>query len=720
MQRAFRWSVGLMCLGFAGCVDGPLSVQPVTPVAHSDAVLNRLLGDVPTPTLQNRPPVGRFSVDLRVVGDLRLGTPVTLEYTVTANVSTANARIALSAPDVDVAALNAWRPRGRARPADERVPEKDGMTMSLAAGQSVTRRTHLSIQSAGYYRVIVTASAPDEPILIAALGPVQNFERAEVGIFLDEGGSRVTQGFDPALLPDTLRRVAGVRQLRDSRFTRQAADFNRNLTTGPTASTGSFRLRTGSPTSISSTLDPAAIGGRIRYFDPESQTIRPVGGLRYKVEIEEVPASQIIYSYLAYTDPEGNWAVPCPGHNEYVRVTFAYDGTVRLPQVPAGSGYADGVCAFDEGDWLISSDLTTIWIKMSAVVQASTDFFGGWVRPLPIDVTVHNNSNQLSYFHRGDLLSVDLIVLRQAYPNEIYGGRGTFVMAHEFGHAQHVGAFGAYPQHLTFLPWIESRCPETGHAFEYVVSAECAYVEGFADFHAVATMPQAVGNMRDSIETGNFWSAFAWQTVNGRFNEGTVAAFLYDLVDPANEAHDSVQFSGHYVAKVIATCDAKVSGWWQHGRDIGWNVMCFEQQRDPFYVPQLGWVGDIRESAVEPPSWNRSQIRRVWLKTLFNQDPLAPLPPAPPSLSVQIAGWSDVRPSYLCHWEAIVNGGTEPFRYAWEVNGELVGDDASWLHYTNAGSSFTLSLIVSDGVLVPGVASVAVTVSSGVGDCPIY
>lgn len=40
----------------------------------------------------------------------------------------------------------------------------------------------------------------------------------------------------------------------------------------------------------------------------------------------------------------------------------------------------------------------------------------------------------------------------------------------------------------------------------------------------------------------------------GETTEGSVAALMWDLTDPANESHDTLALTGSYVAGVIAQC----------------------------------------------------------------------------------------------------------------------------------------------------------------------
>ncbi len=292
-------------------------------------------------------------------------------------------------------------------------------------------------------------------------------------------------------------------------------------------------------------------------------------------------------------------------------------------------------------------------------------------------------------------------------------------MAHEYGHAIHDDAFGGYP--------LTVGCPAGGHNWFMVLGNVCAYVEGFADFFAVATMGPETGVLAD-IESNLpiFWAVpDGEETPDGRLNEGTVAAFLLDLIDPVgsgSESHDQVQYPASYVGQIIQTCDVRIGGpSWQHGIDIGWNVWCFDRAVDPFYFDRLPVVTQYREFAAEPTGWDRHKIRAIWLKNLFDETYSPPPPPAP-TLDVQMYGWEEVRPQYQCHWNAAASGGSGSYTYQWWVNGELVGEDSDWLSFINStgsGGSFLVQVVVSDGVLLGGT-DFTVSVSSGAGECPVF
>jgi hypothetical protein len=96
---------------------------------------------------------------------------------------------------------------------------------------------------------------------------------------------------------------------------------------------------------------------------------------------------------------------------------------------------------------------------------------------------------------------------------------------------------------------------------------------------------------------------------------------------------------------------------------------------------------------------------------------LVPAPPPPPSpVSVSLIGSDFVQPFATCTWQASATGGTPPYTYAWEADGQVVGS-GSILMYTNAGSDFWLNLVVTDSNGSAASNGMPVTVSWGANEC---
>jgi subtilisin len=134
------------------------------------------------------------------------------------------------------------------------------------------------------------------------------------------------------------------------------------------------------------------------------------------------------------------------------------------------------------------------------------------------------------------------------------------------------------------------------------------------------------------------------------------------------------------------------------------------------------------------PGWSAAQVRQRLRQTAvplgsawqfgsgrvnaLNAVYLIPAPPPPPPpLSVGLSGYGLVRPFALCSWFAAASGGTPPYSFAWQVDGQSVGDGTSVLAFTNAGSDFWVNVLVTDAGGGAAANAMSVGVSSGANEC---
>ncbi len=76
---------------------------------------------------------------------------------------------------------------------------------------------------------------------------------------------------------------------------------------------------------------------------------------------------------------------------------------------------------------------------------------------------------------------------------------------------------------------------------------------------------------------------------------------LLDLTDPANEAHDDVQYPASYVRSIVETCLVNYGGDDQKADGIDQLIRCFEKQLD---------------TSISSKFWPRTTL---WLKNLYDQ-----------------------------------------------------------------------------------------------------
>jgi len=205
--------------------------------------------------------------------------------------------------------------------------------------------------------------------------------------------------------------------------------------------------------------------------------------------------------------------------------------------------------------------------------------------------------------------------------SHIGGPYGDFVVAHEYGHAVHEKALGGNVA--------SGECPDS-HYLDGAHNIRCAYSEGFANYHG------AVGIESSNVYVSNFENNEFYPADrgdgdpnDGAIIEGAVAAFLWDLTDPSDESHDGADYPGSYVADVIKTC--KTDGSRANGVDH--LIACFQRQ-----IPSYSGYFDTRssspssfnESATEPGSWDRTDVKALWRKNLYGENYDGP----PPTVSV--------------------------------------------------------------------------------------
>jgi hypothetical protein len=255
----------------------------------------------------------------------------------------------------------------------------------------------------------------------------------------------------------------------------------------------------------------------------------------------------------------------------------------------------------------------------------------GVVRP-SITVRLDPNAGNSSYSPSAD----EITIRSTGDADHVWGPLGIFVAAHEYGHAVHERALGGNVA--------GGQCPSP-HYIDGAHNLQCAYSEGFANFHAVATRRADLRNEGESdwaIEQNFNYPGWVYEhgspvspSTDGSIIEGAVAAFLYDLVDapdwpdsPFNTADgddDSVTFPGSYLADIIRTCNVLYSSW-TRADGIDHLIYCLEQQVDPavtgsqmYFPTRSSDPFNQTEAAAEPPGWSVAVIRALWTRNLYGQ-----------------------------------------------------------------------------------------------------
>jgi hypothetical protein len=202
-------------------------------------------------------------------------------------------------------------------------------------------------------------------------------------------------------------------------------------------------------------------------------------------------------------------------------------------------------------------------------------------------------------------------------------------MAHELGHAAHEKALNGNVA--------GGSCPSP-HYLDGAYNLACAYSEGFGNFHAAAIRSSEIGYYYSYFQYNDGYPGHTYSgntvtgtSTDGSINESAVAAFLLDLTDSDSETHDLTAYPGSYVSQVIRTCEVyRRISWistWVRATGVDHLTYCFENQVDPavtgssvYFTTRSPDPTGQRESAAEPfGSWNRWNIRTVWLRDLYGQ-----------------------------------------------------------------------------------------------------
>jgi hypothetical protein len=585
-RRAALGAALVVVLATIGCedVNAPSAPQPAGPSQTSTeggAALERDLSAIP-----------RFDVDLEAVGSFRVGAAIHITYSVTAKLDTRDAVITLRLPEVELARLSGWQPVSPRL--NQRVASAREVRQPLAIEQRVGGQLTVIIPDAGYYRVVLVADAPGVPIVGPSGGFVGSTSVRELWLLVGARGGRATAEFDRSVFGDSLVPQPGPFRVRQGRTTKNGAS--------PSAARASASSSDG-------------ISGYLLYYHQLNGQYIGIGEARMDIKVWDVAAQQYVWGYASATGPDGSWADGCPmsGYNHHIEFYLESSNKVYMEAPYAGTlTTSEWDCGRTDHNMYTDSNAGHVFVTLNRGADLSRSFFQrqrGW-----LNVRFRAEAN--SYYQKeqpwGPTGHADRITISTVgNPSHIWGAWGTFVQGHEYGHGVHHRALGDYPS-------LDSGCQD--HAFNSTETMECAHVEGFADYHAVALFGAETGQ-QSPFENNSYYPGG-----DGSRIEGSVAAFLYDITDAANEGHDTIQLPGQYVGDVMSTCDVWVQslGNWVHSRAIEHLVYCSENQIDPWiaqnnYFPTSWRPSAQRESATEPPGWSPGAIRALWLRNLYGQ-----------------------------------------------------------------------------------------------------
>lgn len=571
MFRAFRWSAVVL----------PTVVFMAGCEEH-DAV-----GPTPSPTF-SAVSGGEFNaiypvrLSLSARGDLSPGATVIIEAKIEglANAGAMSAKLIMPEEFIER--------RGQVDeiPADvlvEPVRAWDGMITRGTA--TVTPIAIVLPQKPGYYRVVLAAETGRVPNEVR---PTQTSFYEELWLWVDFVNGQTSRRFDENLFSNDLIPVPGMHRFK--------ADYER----GPDGA--------GSYSSLRFPEGGICTDGYVRYYHADTGLYDPVPRVWVTGAFTEKNSFRDTVSI--YTDESGYYRY-CSDRESglldakvYLNNTYAYDDGVPPIGYIYGTGRKDVSASYLKN--------TEAFVNVTVPAHSGLGIFGE--RPSRIEIRVDTIYNGTAYYGGSYIF---------LYADDIAGTYGLFVGPHEYGH--HFMAERIYQGALTTGG--DSNCSQ--HYWLEESDLLCAYSEGFPDYYSAVVQPS--GMYAAEAESGAAWTPGE----DGSLVEGAVAAFLFDLTDPANEVNDPVYYPYSYLISAMRTCrvyaNTASGNWmWVIPDGVDFLTYCLENQIDSavtasstyFTYRSTSLDGDptaYSEEATEPASWSASAIRSLWTGLLYGQ-----------------------------------------------------------------------------------------------------
>lgn len=595
------WLAGLVALAVVGCSDleGPdaklprlTSENPEGPVVVSnneDFNTGDMAGHV------------WFGIEFDVNQTLKPNEPILVDVTYTANFATDQADLRITLPEVESAKLSAWD--NEFKPSvGVQFPAKLEVSRAFSQGDQISQSTAFVVEAPGIYRVHATARS-------GKIDPDETDQRAQpvahgvMWLLVDEDGGRVLGGtFDAEAVPKGFRRHPGP-------FV--------EIDTGEAKpdQTGQMLASSQQQASCSSSV----VCFQAYYYDHDLWTHQWVPGIGYSYSIFHELVSSPIHG-SGHANSIGRFDAQCPSIGADASGSLNFNGP-RMEILPASYVSFD----FDRtdcGDFVplyAPSNPGRLWTSMWYTIDRSRNRF-----PSRGQVEIYFNhpdsSDEACLYARGpDRIEIVSNTTRDC----LWHYFGTWVVAHEYGHALHHAKMGG-------LPDPGNTCSPHGPGME--TSLACAYLEGFANFHGVVARtttydgfpvawPDGLPVTWVDIETNEFHDTGD----DGSIDEGEVASFFFDLWDEGSETGDNFNISGFDLAEVMDDCRVRYNGaYWSDPAGIDHLIWCLEAGVDEditddyFTTRPSSYNQDGQNQSGH--SWDANDIRRLWLLNLYGEE----------------------------------------------------------------------------------------------------
>ena len=547
-------------------------------------------------------PLFDLAVDIR--GDYSPNSVVKISATSVARAAAGKSTLTILLPDmpIDESPLTARRIAPIA--VVQRTAAAVGGTLNK--GQSIRAEGTVVFKNPGLYRIWIFSERSDPSLVRSPNGYYHQRDQIERWILVSENGGTVYETAPRAFLPDTMQFRPGPR-LWQPRGAKAFIDGARGKvvpsllpSVTPSKARGNFN------SGITVMPLPAAAfstgGQRRAIVSAAGDPTKPLSNATVHMSWYWIPMAVIVSEYDTQADANGYFNLTCEN-------------------LPASSGFVLFVSVrLDNGDLFVNNGEETYQETDSTCVQGSSNYSftdtqsGSVFANLMTTIGISRSTLSKS---RGKV-RIDMAIGSGAYystsddrisvgRDRATGSDGIFTVAHEYGHALHWTSMGGFTS---------GTCPGA-HYLDGEYNENCAYTEGFADWHAVATRGTDTGGWYTLIASG-------FPTANANKSEGGFAAFLLDIVDASgDEPWDNVQYSMAWVADVITTCQIQAFSIWRHALTVQPLIWCMQggvNASDQSTYFAGSYFTDAFTSAL-PPESNptlTNKIRPAWLYNLKN------------------------------------------------------------------------------------------------------
>lgn len=635
IQNGHRAAFALLVAAIvAGCSDDSDTVAgPAPRAARTPDAANRpsapLRADSRGAT-ENLAAQAWFDISIKANGTFKPRTRIDVAVTYTARFAASQADFHLTLPEIEFAKRSGWTETYKTT-LERKIPAVVESSAALAAGAVETQTTVLEIPAPGVYRVHASARAADlHPE--GASSRVARVNHEYLWLFVHDDGGRVLRDFDPALIPPGFRRQPGPA---------------RRLNAPPPPS----RPARDGAVGLASSSTPGECGSRelcfqVQYYDLDFESQQRLPDIPYELNLQ-TPSGSTLASYTGESGDSGTFKVPCPG---VAGTAFLGRGQLRLsddkliisPQPDLVFLAGDDLCGRTIDVHVPGAEAKT-WINAQSAIEKSRSLF-----PARTAVTVLVNPSYAIYpgwangcWYLDDADVISILDGRDGRHGCLWERWGSFVFAHEYGHALHHQSLGG-------LYDLDQDCA-VHHAYT-PESMVCAYQEGWADYHALRTEPtyntpgyhynsaEDYENNRGIKHDSLVYVEFTPEPdpnggrADGSRYHGEITAFFYDLFDPANETHDLLELDISTVMDVMASCRVSRDTVTAAPSGIDHLIWCLEARvdttitRDSTYFrqrthPPDDWVPpqNFHPTAQNQDSvpWSSNHIRRLWRANLY-------------------------------------------------------------------------------------------------------